>query len=103
MRHPLRETSYVKPFESGATLGVKDLQREIMLFSDVNGNFAIVGPFTQTTPLPPVIVPVYPEENDMILVKGDDGEIWHAQVRHVLCAIKLVIFLHLTSKLWVRA
>ena len=45
VRHPLRDTSYVKPFESGATLEVKDLQREIMLFSDVNGNFAIVGPF----------------------------------------------------------
>lgn len=45
VHHPLRDTSYVKPFESGATLEVKDLQREIMLFSDVNGNFAIVGPF----------------------------------------------------------
>lgn len=45
VRHSLRDTSYVKPFESGATLEVKDLQREIMLFSDVNGNFAIVGPF----------------------------------------------------------
>ena len=45
VHHPLRDTSYVKPFESGATLEVKDFQREIMLFSDVNGNFAIVGPF----------------------------------------------------------
>lgn len=38
----------------------------------------------------------------MILVKGVDDAIWHAEVRHVLCAIKLVIFLHLRSKLWVR-
>ena len=59
-----------------------------MLFPDENGNFAVVDPFRKSIPLPPVIVPVYPEENDMILVKGDDDdEIWHAQV---LFAAKLV-------------
>lgn len=80
-----------------------------MLFPDVNGNFAVVDPFRETIPLPPVIVPVYPEENDMILVKGDDDEIWQAQVKHVLFAEKLVkgyfVVKHCSwdeNKLWVR-
>ena len=109
MHHPLSDTVYVKPFESGTILGLKDLQREIMLFPDVNGNFAVVDPFRETIPLPPVIVPVYPEENDMILVKGDDDEIWQAQVKRVLFAEKLVKGYFFVkhhnwneNKLWVR-
>lgn len=91
MHHPLSDTVYLKPFETGTILGLKDIQREIMLFPDVNGSFAVVDPFRESIPLPPVIVPVYPEENDMILVKGDDdNDIWHAQVKHVLFAEKLV-------------
>ena len=50
MHHPLSDTVYVKPFESGTILGLKDLQREIMLFPDVNGNFAVVDPFRETIP-----------------------------------------------------
>lgn len=110
MHHPLSDTVYVKPFETGTILGLKDLQREIMLFPDVNGNFAVVDPFRESIPLPPVIVPVYPQENDMILVKGDDDdEIWHAQVKRVLFAEKLVkgyfFIKHRNwneNKLWVR-
>ena len=78
MHHPLSDTVYVKPFETGTILGLKDLQREIMLFPDVNGNGAGVDPFRESVPLPPVIVPVYPEVKDMILVKGNNDEIWHA-------------------------
>lgn len=80
-----------------------------MLFPDVNENFAVVDPFRETIPLPPVIVPVYPEENDMILVKGDDDEIWQAQVKRVLFAEKLVKGYFFVkhhnwneNKLWVR-
>ena len=109
LHHPLSDTVYVKPFESGTILGFKDLQREIMLFPDANGNFAVVDPFRETIPLPPVVVPVYPEENDMILVKGDDDEIWQAQVKRVLFAEKLVkgyfFVKHRNwdeNKLWVR-
>ena len=109
LHHPLSDTVYVKPFESGTILGLKDLQREIMLFPDANGNFAVVDPFRETIPLPPVVVPVYPEENDMILVKGDDDEIWQAQVKRVLFAEKLVkgyfFVKHRNwdeNKLWVR-
>ena len=109
MHHPLSDTVYVKPFESGTILGLNYLQREVMLLPDVNGNFAVVDPFRETIPLPPVIVPVHPEENDMILVKGDDDEIWQAQVKRVLFAEKLVKGYFFVkhhnwnkNKLWVR-
>lgn len=75
MHHPLSDTPYVKPFESGTCLGLKDVQREIMLFPDVNGTFAVVDPYRKTVPLPPVIVPVYPQIRDMILVKGNNDEV----------------------------
>ena len=90
MHHPLSDTPYVKPFESGTCLGLKDVQREIMLSPDVNGTFAVVDPYRKTVPLPPVIVPVYPQIRDMILVKGNNDEVWHAEVRHVLLTEKLV-------------
>lgn len=61
-----------------------------MLFPDVNGTFAVVDPYRKTVPLPPVIVPVYPQIRDMILVKGNNDEVWHAEVRHVLLTEKLV-------------
>ena len=57
-----------------------------MLFPDVNGIYAVVDPFRKTIPLPPV----YPEVKDMILVKGNNDEIWHADVKRVLFAEKLV-------------
>ena len=106
MHHLLSDTVYVKPFESGGTiLWLKNLPREIMLFPDVNGNFAVVDPFRETIPLPPF----YPEENYTILVKGDDDEIWQAQVKRVLFAKKSVkgyFFLKhrnwIENKLWVR-
>ena len=90
MHHSLSDTPYIKPFESGTCLGLKDLQREIMLFPDVNGSFAVVVPYRKTVPLPPVIVPVHPQIREMILVKGNNDEIWHAEVRHVLLAENLV-------------
>lgn len=109
LHHPLSDTPYVKPFESGTCLGLKDLKREIMLFPDVNGNFAVVDPFRETIPLPPVIVPVYPETKDMILVKGHNDDIWHAEVKRVLFAEKKVkgyfFIKHRNwneNKLWIR-
>lgn len=75
----------------------------------MNGNFAVFDPFRDTIPLPPVIVPVYPKENDMILVKGVDDDICHAQVKHVLSSEKLVkgyFFIKhrnwVENKLWMR-
>ena len=109
MHHPVSDTPNVKPFESGTCLGLRDLQREIMLFPDVNGNFAVVDPYRKVVPLPPVIVPVYPQIRDMILVKGSNDEIWHAEIRRVLFADKLVkgyfYIKHRNwneNKLWIR-
>lgn len=83
MSHALR-------LESGTCLGLKDLQREIMLFPDVNRNYAVASPFRKTILLPPVTVPVYPEVKNMILVEGNNDEFWDAEVKHVLFAEKLV-------------
>ena len=109
LHHPLSDTPYIKPFESGTCLGLKDLQREIMLFPDVNGNLAVIDPFRKTVPLPPFTVPVYPEVKDMILVKGHNDEIWHAEVMRVLFAEKIVkgyfYIKHRNwnlNKLWIR-
>ena len=55
----------------------------------VNG-FVVVDPYRKVVPLPPVIVLVYPQIRDMILVKGSNDEIWHAEIRCVLFAYKLV-------------
>lgn len=109
MHHSLSDTPYVKPFENCTCLGLKDLQREIMLFPVVNGNYAVVDPFRKTIPLPPVIVPVYPEVKDMILVKGNNDEIWYTEVKRVLFAEKLVKgYFYIKhrdwneNKLWIR-
>ena len=109
MHHPLSDTPNIKPFESSTCLGLKDLQREIMLFPDVNGNFTVVDPYRKAVPLPPVIVPVYPQIRDMILVKGNNDDIWHAEVRRVQFAEKLVkgyfYIQHRNwneNKLWIR-
>ena len=75
MRHPLSDTPYVKPFESGTCRGLKEVQREIMLFQDVNGTFAVVDPYRKTVPFPPVIVPVYPQIRDMIFVKENNDKV----------------------------
>lgn len=97
------DTPYVNPFE------LKDLQREIMLFPDVNENYAVVDPFRKTIPLPPVIVPVYLNVKDMILFKGNSDEMWHAEAKCVLFAEKLVkgqfCIKHRNwneNKLWIR-
>ena len=109
IHHPFSDTLCVKTFECGCCLSLQDIQREIMLFPDGYGNFAVVDPFRKSVPLPPVVVPVYPEVNDMILVKGTNDEIWHAQVKHVLFAQKIVkgyfYVKHRNwsiNKLWVR-
>lgn len=109
MYHPLSDTPYVKPFESNTCLGLKDIQREIMLFPNVNGNFAVVDPFRNSIPLPAVIVPAYPEVKDMILVKGHNDDIWHAEVKRVLFGDKIVkgyfYIKHRNwneNKLWIR-
>ena len=54
MHYPLSDTLYVIPFKSGTIFGIKDLQREIMLFPDVNENFAVVDPFSE-----PIFLPIF--------------------------------------------
>ena len=54
-----------------------------MLWLEPDGKCAVVDHSRATIPLPKIIVPVYPQPGDMVSVKGDRDEIWHAEVRQV--------------------
>ena len=54
-----------------------------MLWLEPDGKCAVVDHSRTTIPLPSVIVPFYPQPGDMISVKGDQDEIWHAECRQV--------------------
>ena len=90
MRHQLSDTIYVKPFHTCTCIGLHDIVRPIMLWLEPDGKCAVVDHSRTTIPLPSVIVPVYPQPGDMISVKGDQDEIWHAEVRQVDLELKRV-------------
>ncbi|XP_078355504.1 uncharacterized protein LOC144658540 [Oculina patagonica] len=83
LRHQLSDTIYVKPFQTCTCIGLNDIVRPIMLWLEPNGKCAVVDHSRATIPLPKVIVPVYPQPGDMVSVKGDRDETWHAEVRQV--------------------
>jgi len=49
-----------------------------------DGKCAVVDHSRATIPLPKVVVPAYPQPGDMVSVKGDRDETWHAEVRQVV-------------------
>lgn len=83
LRHELSDTIYVRPFQTCTCIGLCDIVRPIMLWLEPDGKCAIVDHSRKTIPLPKIIVPVYPQPGDMVSVKGDQDEIWHAEVRQV--------------------
>lgn len=54
-----------------------------MLWLEHDGKYAVVDHSRATIPLPKVIVLAFPQPGDMVSVKGDRDEIWHAEVRQV--------------------
>ena len=45
-----------------------------MLYPYRSGLFAVIDPGRTVMPLPRILVPIYPQIGDMVLVKGDDDE-----------------------------
>ena len=84
LRHPLSDSLIVEPCEPNFCVLLRDITRKVMLFPYRPGKFAVIDPARKTMPLPHVLVPVYPQIGDMVLVKGDDDdELWRAEVRAV--------------------
>ena len=109
LRHQLSDTIYVRPFQTCTCIGLSDIVRPIMLWLEPDGKCAVVDHSRKTIPLPKVIVPVYPQPGDMVSVRGDQDEIWHAEVRqvdHENKRVKEYFFVkHLhwrDNQLWVR-
>lgn len=109
LRHQLSDTIYVKPFQTCTCISLSDIVRPIMLWLEPDGKCAIVDHSRTAIPLPKIIVPVYPQPGDMVSVKGDQDEIWHAEVRqvnHEQKRVKGYFFVkHLQwerNQLWVR-
>ena len=51
-----------------------------MLYPYRSGLFAVIDPGRTVMPLPRILVPIYPQIGDMVLVKGDDDERQRAHV-----------------------
>lgn len=83
LRHQLSDTIYVKSFQTCTCIALNDIVRPVMLWLEHDGKYAVVDHSRATIPLPKVIVPVFPQPGDMVSVKGDRDEIWHAEVRQV--------------------
>ena len=85
----------VRPSGVEFTVPSLSIKRKVMLFPDP-GN--LLDPSTYISidyqrpnfPVTSVIVPIYPEVADMILVKGDDPEPWRALVLNVQMRIRTV-------------
>ena len=85
----------VRPSGVEFTVPSSSIKRKVMLFPDP-GN--LLDPSTYISidyqrpnfPVTSVIVPIYPEVADMILVKGDDPEPWRALVLNVQMRIRTV-------------
>ena len=83
LRHPLSDSLIVQPCEPNFCMLLRDITRKVMLYPYRPGKFAVIDPARKTMSLPQVLVPVYPQIGDMVLVKGDDDELWRAEVRAV--------------------
>lgn len=80
LRHQLSDTIYARPFQTFTCIGLFDIVRPIMLWLEPDGKCVIVDHYRKTIPLPKFVAPVYPQPGDMVSVKGDQDEIWHAEV-----------------------
>ena len=64
---------------------IENIQRKVMLYDCGNGAATVVDYMRKLRSLPgEVIVPVYPEEGDMLLIQGEQqNDIWHGKVLRV--------------------
>lgn len=83
LRHPMSDGIIVQPSETNFCFLLRDINRKVMLYPYCPGQFAIIDPARTSMLLPHILVPVYPQIGDMVLVKGDDDELWRAEIRAV--------------------
>ena len=83
LRHPFNDGVIVQPFETNFCLLLRDISRKVMLYPYHPGQFTVIDYARPAMPLPHILVPVFPQIGDMVLVKGDDDELWRAEVRAV--------------------
>lgn len=101
LRHPLSDTPIVEPFETNACLYVRSLKRKIMLYPLEEGLFAVIDPSRTHIPLPQVLVPVFPQIGDMVLVKGDGEDLWRAEIRTIDSDLKVACgYFFIKHRLW---
>lgn len=64
---------------------IENIQRKVMLYDCANGAATVVDYMRKLRNLPgEVIVPIYPEEGDMVLIQGEQqNDIWHGKVLRV--------------------
>ena len=83
--HRWSKGALLRPTGSEVTLPSSCIQRKVMLYPEPDNltdpSFYVCIDYQRPHfPVSSVIVPVYPEVGDMILVKGDDPEPWRALV-----------------------
>jgi len=102
LRHSFSDTCIVEPFETNACVHLKNVQRKIMLYPVQEGLFAVIDPSRTHIPLPCVLVPVFPQVGDMVLVKGDDDDQhWRAEIRTVDSNLKVACgYFFIKHRLW---
>ena len=83
LMHSFSDRFIVQPFETNFCLLLRDISRKVMLYPYHPGLFAVIDYIRPAMPLPLILVPVFPRIGDMVLVKGDDDELWRAEVRTV--------------------
>lgn len=83
LRHPFSDTAIVEPFATNTCIYLENVMRKIMMHPYQAGKFAVIDPTRPQIPLPEVLVPLFPQVGDMVLVKGDREELWRAEVRFV--------------------
>uniref|UniRef100_A0A1X7U041 Uncharacterized protein n=1 Tax=Amphimedon queenslandica TaxID=400682 RepID=A0A1X7U041_AMPQE len=88
--HLYSNNPFVSPSSSKVVVPTSSILRKVMLFPDQENlksptQFVIIDFERDKIPLTSknVIIPFYPESNDMVEVYGEDGDIWLAQVQSV--------------------
>jgi hypothetical protein len=83
LRHSLSDSLIVEHQQTNFCVHVRDLARKVMLYPYHPG-YAIIDP-DRTLKLPNIIVPVFPQVGDMVLVKGsNDDDVWRAEIRTLI-------------------
>ena len=86
-KHVFSNYDIVQATSNVVIYSIDSLSRKVMLYPDPDNLdspscFVVIDFQRPLIPLEPndVIVPVYPLAGDMVLIQGDDEDLWHAHV-----------------------